>query len=826
MSTHRRMARSIVGVVMVALMAGHALAAPIEPLDGTNLLSGKKAAYSLKPNYGYCTDPGDPMDLTNGKFWQSGGKTGFWTDKGTVGWGVGNKPGALITFDLGEVGPIGAIGFDTVTGQAQVTFPAAVFVYVSDDGATWHYVTDLINEAIKQDSFLRHRFVAKGLKTRGRHIAFFVAKGGFYAFVDEIEVIKGDHSPASVSFKDGAITKANLQSDAVVRAKTNMQKNATLYFIKAARDQVKATKGGDKSAVLKALDALRQQAASNPGGENVDYSKGLPYSNVDRQVCAVMGKYFGSCGDGAVTLWRSTGSMWSHTTNPFARPAKAVGPKLHADMMIGELEPVAFNLSNNTSGSVTLKVQVSDLKAPGGRAAWPNAKIERRITTHVLGSGFLFYDDALPLIKDDTLVIPAGMTRQVWLVLNSRGVARQEYAGTVTVTGAGARFTIPLTAKVYPVQMPANPTYLAQAWAYFTWLPAKGYEKQAAAEMERAYDNAHVLHHQYIPWPKFDKATRKLLRDADGRIVVDFTKLDEMLAYRPYVKQWLLWTGFEFGYMHLKYTSGATDMPAVGTPGHEVIFKEWVRQIRDHMAAKGFGTDRWAFYWADEPGKERFLKFIVPASKMAKEVDPSILVWEDHQIPLDLLEQYPDAIDIHCCPLEYYREHPDILKHALAEKHPPVHYLCGSSKANDPHTYYRLHHMAAVELGLDGAGMWVWGDGGGQFNDYAGSHPSYGMVYATTDGPIPGKRREAWREGIEDAELWRHLRAAAKKTGDARLVRLARETPARLLGKVAVGGAGGGTTTYGGGVHSGSPEQLMKTRLVVLKAVAGAMRGK
>jgi hypothetical protein len=101
------------------------------------------------------------------------------------------------------------------------------------------------------------------------------------------------------------------------------------------------------------------------------------------------------------------------------------------------------------------------------------------------------------------------------------------------------------------------------------------------------------------------------------------------------------------------------------------------------------------------------------------------------------------------------------------------------------------------------------------------------MVYATTDGPIPGKRREAWREGIEDAELWRHLRAAAKKTGDARLVRLASETPARLLGTTAAPGAGGGTVIFGGeGVHAGSPEQLMETRLVVLKAVAEAMSAK
>ena len=119
--------------------------------------------------------------------------------------------------------------------------------------------------------------------------------------------------------------------------------------------------------------------------------------------------------------------------------------------------------------------------------------------------------------------------------------------------------------------------------------------------------------------------------------------------------------------------------------------------------------------------------------------------------------------------------------------------------------------MASVELGLDGAGMWVWGDGGGQFNDYAGPHTSYGMGYAGDQGPITSKRREAWREGIEDVELWRHLRGAAERTGNADLRRLYDESPTQLLQK----------TGYWS-EHHGTPEALMRTRLQVLEAVAAA----
>ena len=779
-----------------------------EPLAGTNLALGKTATFSWDPNYTLCAGD-DETDLSNGEFWQPG-KTGFWTDRGTVGWQFGVKPGVLISFDLGEIHAIDAIGFDTSAGTSQVTFPAALFAYVSDDGETWHYVADLINEAIPQDQYVRHRFVASGLQTRGRHVALFVAQGGFYAFVDEIEVMAGDGDPSTITFANVGIPHAGLEADAVKRAESAVEKNIGRYFLQAARDQVMAVEEGKKTAVLRQLDELERDLIDNVGGEEVDYSRGLPYTEVDRRVCAVMGACFAGIYEQSAILWRPVDSLWSHRTNPFARPARLEAPSLHADMMIGEYEPVAFNVSNNTAESVTVRVEVGSLSSVGGKDTWPDAQIERHITTHVVASGFLIFDDALPLLEKEGGIIPPGMTRQVWLVLHSRGVEPEAYEGTVSVTVGDTSFEIPLSATVFPVQMPADPTYTAQSWGYFTWAPAKGHEQQAAAELERSYANSHVLHHHYIPWPKVDKETGKLLQPVE----VDFEKLDEMLAYRPYVRQWLLWTGFEFGYMDLNYRN-ATDFPEVGTPEHETLFKEWVRQIRDHMEEKGYGTERWAFYWVDEPEVERFEEFIVPSSTFAKQVDPSILVWEDHQVPLEILKKYPDAIDIHSCPLSYYRKNPETLEYVLAQEQAGVMYAMASAKTGDPHRYYRLHHMAAVELGLDGAGMWVWGDDGGQFNDYAGRHPSYGMVYATENGPITSKRREAWREGIEDVELWRHLGRVADETNDAELAKLHREGPSRLVNR-----QNGRADLVQIDLHSGTPEELMEVRLEVLQAVS------
>ena len=780
----------------------------ITKLVGTNLALGKTATFSLQPNYSLCSGD-DSTDLFDGRFWQPG-DSGFWTDRGTVGWQFGRKPGVLISVDLGEVYAIDTIGFDSASGAAQVTFPAAMLVYVSDDGQTWHYLADLINEAIPQDQYVRHRFVARDLRTRGRHLAIYLVKGGFYGFIDEIEVIEAKGDPAAVNFPGPGIGAGQIKGDALDRAQNAVQKNIERYFVQAARDQVLALEGEDRAATLDQLDELEQGVPAGVGSEEVDYARGLPHTRFGARVCKAMGAYYSRRSRQSALLWQPTSSMWSHRTNPFSRPSEAVAPALHADMMIGEYEPVAFNLSNNTAEPMIIQVEVGPLRAVGVKGTWPVAQIKTHITTHVVGSGFLFFDDALPPLDPDGAILPPGMTRQVWLLLHSRGVEAQDYRGRVRVKAGDDYFELDLSARVYPVEMPADPTYTAQSWGYFTWEPAKGYEEQAAAELERCYANAHVLHHAYIPWPKVDKGTQKLIRP----LKVDFTKLDEMLAYRPYVRQWLLWTGFEFGYMNLNYYR-ASDMPKIGTPEHEALFKEWVRQIRDHLTARGYPTDKWAFYWVDEPGDDGFEKYIIRSSSLAKDVDPTILIWEDHQISLEMLEKYPDAIDIHCCPLKYYRQHPEILEHVLAEEQAGIHYVAGSSKANDPHQYYRLHHMAAVELGLDGAGMWVWGDDGGQFSDYAGQHPSYGMVYATAQGPISGKRREAWREGIEDVELWRQLGRVAAERGDGALGRLHREGPSRLVNR-----QDGRADLVQVDLHSGTPAALMQTRLEVLEAVA------
>ena len=221
---------------LMFVLTGSGLAQQIERLQGTNLLSGKKAIFSVAPNCSHCNG-GDETDLTDGDFWQSGSNKDFWSHEGTVGWEFGSLAGAMIRFDLGQVQPIRTLGFDTVSGKADVSFPAAVVAYVSDDGKTWHYVTDLINEALPQSS-IRRRFVSGdhvtgGLRTRGRHLAFYVVKGSGSAFVDEIEALRGNRHSSEVVFEDDGIDTDQLEDDALNRARSLGRTTGSLGHLSA-----------------------------------------------------------------------------------------------------------------------------------------------------------------------------------------------------------------------------------------------------------------------------------------------------------------------------------------------------------------------------------------------------------------------------------------------------------------------------------------------------------------------------------------------------------------------------------------------------------------
>ena len=177
-----------------------ALAQPVQSSQDAhqrgNMALGKEYDLSPPPNYQYCTDPGDDVQLTDGVYTEGY----FWTQKSTVGWYLYSPQ---ITVDLGKSEPIEGIMIHCPGGGlAGVKFPVEITYLVSDDNETFYEVAKLRPRGLKQDGkdWYTHKFLADGLHTRGRYVMILLDKAGSTVFADEIEIYKGDHNPDSVEF--------------------------------------------------------------------------------------------------------------------------------------------------------------------------------------------------------------------------------------------------------------------------------------------------------------------------------------------------------------------------------------------------------------------------------------------------------------------------------------------------------------------------------------------------------------------------------------------------------------------------------------------------
>ena len=138
-----------------------------------NMALGKQYKLWPAPNYPYCTDPDDIIQLTDGKTT----KDYFWTQKGTVGWV--NAPYVTITVDLGKDEPIDGVAFDTAAGVAGVEWPVGIDILVSSDGKVYRHAGELVALDQKLNGpwpkgYAIRRLVTHELQTHGRYVQFLV----------------------------------------------------------------------------------------------------------------------------------------------------------------------------------------------------------------------------------------------------------------------------------------------------------------------------------------------------------------------------------------------------------------------------------------------------------------------------------------------------------------------------------------------------------------------------------------------------------------------------------------------------------------------------
>lgn len=748
-------------MLLIALAAAPVEPSVTKPTDGTNLALGKVVRFDPVPNYHQCRDDDDVRQLCDGVY--NGCR---WADRGTVGWTRLDRV-KLIDIDLGAAFPIEKVTFDSVTGLAsQVTFPAAVLVFASNDGEQYRYLGDVLTEAIPQEAgLLNHRFVIGKLKGWGRYVRLAIISGGFFVFCDEIEILQGDHTEAEAAFLDpDPIPVGDVRAYATARIDWATQKNSTLMLLREARKataaRVDLVRNPQRIAAVRSLiEAGHQRVMIDPSVTSADYKQGPPYRDLDGQAFAAVGNLNAALWpEQPVVVWKTNDWTW---LRPLDAPLGIKpGANIRVDMMQNEWATASFVVTSASDQWQQLSFSASSFEGPATITSAQVLKIAHVV--HAEAMGFNFRDDAMVPIEEGPVRLGPGVAKRIWLTFKTRhkDVTPGTYSSTIEVLAGGTPVaTVPVRLRVWPFHFPEDVSLHSNTWGYFDQVVLQGREKAAAQNLADHYNTAFTLHHSWIPYPK---------PDSEGNFTepLDFTRMDQMLKWCPDVRLWLIWPGFEWSFCQL----GTKEY---GTPLWEKVFTKWVTQIRDHLAEKGVPKERFAWYWLDEANSgHEWESLCLRPSQLVKAIDPGMQVWMNPKAKTPQgvreIEEGLPYFDMYCPVLGSINGNSKVLDICHRTRLKSWTYVCSSEKNRDPFAYYRWFSWNAWKLGLGGIGMWVYVDENNMtFSDYTDG-VSYGMVYRGDHGIIDSKRWEAWRQGIADYEYLRMLRDvvdAAKKSG-------------------------------------------------------------
>ena len=455
-------ALQIPAVVIVAVAVAEAATPPQAQRE--NVALGAKYTLWPQPDYSYCTDPGDRVQLTDGRSTTDY----FWTQQGTVGWR--SAPYATITVDLGRVEPIAGVSLTTAAGAAEVTWPLAIHVLVSDEGKIYRNAGDLVALDHKRngpwpEGYAIRRLATDELATRGRFVQFVMISlsGGPYLFVDEVEVFRGPEALLERDPTGEVVTDVpRFYEQGRLRRAVEHRLQADAEAVRRAIAQAELEDASAKTGLLDQLAAVCRQF--DPAAIPVDRSfrAVLPIGDAHARLFAVQAE-----------LWRLQGwpllsAAIPHTWDPLdpcELPETSL-PKMEVDTMRGEYRAAALNLISVAEGPIGVRVSFEGL--PGGPT--PDFLTIHQVEWTDTSQG-VPVAAALPEARREagawSVKVLPGLIRQVWLTFHVTDVEPGEYEGEVVLQPEGIeKLQVPVRLRVWPLEFPKRTTLRLGGWSY------------------------------------------------------------------------------------------------------------------------------------------------------------------------------------------------------------------------------------------------------------------------------------------------------------------------------------------------------------------------
>ncbi|MFP4501337.1 MAG: PQQ-binding-like beta-propeller repeat protein [Candidatus Hydrogenedentota bacterium] len=421
----------------------------------------------------------------------------------------------------------------------------------------------------------------------------------------------------------------------------------------------------------------------------------------------------------------------------------------------GEIESAAFNIFNCSGAPRTFRVE------PGAFAAGEDNTEENALTVReavAVPTDMLdVVPDALPTLNQGNLLtVPAWDARQLWVTVDSAGLAPATWEGRIRLRSLEVEpldLTAEMTAEVWPAALPEDQTLGLCTWGYVHTSVLK--DQPDTALRDKVDHGVNIFVGRFFPQAEFDEAGN-LTGD------IDFAEHD------AYVKER---TGH--GIILFCYYQRALRGPA--KPGSDTYRKAHIAYLRawvDHLEELGLDYSDWALYPVDEPGlKDGRVEDYLRYGKLAREADPKIQMYTDpvSRITMEELEAMAPYVDIWCPNrggflLDENADKLDFMKSTGATMWT---YECeGYAKHQSPLGYYRGLAWLSWHHDLTGFGFWSYCTSRNDPWFKPETRLDYLLIYQG-NGVVTSKRWEAVRDGIEDHAMLVALREAAEKASAA-----------------------------------------------------------
>lgn len=729
-------------------VGGWCAAAEFVP-PGPNLALHKPYTMEPAPNYGDCADAGDATQLTDGAH----ALKYFWVDPATVGW-VRTCPVA-VTIDLGQVEPLAGVSYSTAAGVADVTWPLSIRLLASEEGSTWRDLGELVSLANKAGApaphpYALHRFATGELQGRGRYLALIIDQTP-YTVVDEIEVYRGPEAllrqaPTGRPYRGLPLAIWKQQ-----RLATQIQSR-----LRADLAQIVA---GIEPAPLPAADrgALRERAAAlgreiaaveaAPAG----FTTLLPLDLLHRRIYELNAPLLRARG------YRDLDLQPAYRYDPLdpLRIPGEPGPAPRAltmQLARGEHRAETLNFVNSSDRAAEVLVT-----GRGGQEPPPWLRLRHVLFTDTLrqtpiGAGL---SDAAPAYPGLRVTVPAGTIGQVWLDVNSRGLAPGEHRAQVEVNNLrGRSFTVALTVRVAPATLPAELSCAIGGWDETN---NKGGYEVTAGNMQPLI----ALLREYgvnMPWSNPQVMPTPGSYDAAGALTAppDFSAWDEWVGRWAGAKHWGLFPSVRPSFAG----------EPMGTPRFNRMVGAWATAWMQHARAQGIAPGQIKLLLVDEPRSDEQDQVIIAWAKAIKAAQPELVIWNDplHEEPAKVDPQFYELADVLCpnAP-RFLAGGKDYQEFYLAQQRAGRElwfYSCsGPGKLLDPATYWRGQFWLNLKYGGKGSCYWAFGDeAGDSWNAYAQTRAQYSPLFLGKTSVTTAKQMEALREGAEDYEYFLLLR--------------------------------------------------------------------